>query len=286
MTGFLYFVPGSATRLDELRQLGLGYAFDADPTPRGCQSGPGGANGVIVCDERSVPLEKLGYWPARQTWKKHPIRDYWVGMYQEARPTPDDLARPEQIPGEWLKLDDGNKWLAPKARRWEEFDEQLLWLCDLPKRLTLDDSGRWTLGEIKPRYERLWTLAMAYEAAMNEAIVNNGAQPDGTVRFQFDAIDDLAVGCLQTNYRVSVVELDMLGVYDLEARQRIIDVLLDSATWNDWVKKKLAAAAQSGSASSSGPGEPMAAGAADTGRQSPSCGPTLPDSTVTSSPRP
>ena len=42
------------------------------------------------------------------------------------------------------------------------------------------------------------------------------------VDFRFDDIDELAIGALAVNYRVGPAELDVLGVYDVAARQQII----------------------------------------------------------------
>lgn len=287
MTAFIYYISGvSRVTPTLLRDWGLGYAFDDRCTPREVLRGPDGGHGCAVADERCVPISKVGYFPDRQTWRKSHLTAepaIWVGMYTEDRPTPDVLARGDLLDGVWLELDDGHRWLAPRARRWEEFGEQLLWICNLPQRLSLSEDGLWTLGDVKPRYARLWNLALAYEQAFAAAVAATTEADGGVVRFQFDAIDELAIGALQVNYRVGPAELDLLGVYDLEARQQIIDALLDQATWSGWVKKKLAAAALAGSNSCSGPGRSMAAGALDTSQLTPSCEPTQPVSTATTS---
>jgi hypothetical protein len=203
--------------------------------------------GHVVCHGGNQD-GKLGWWPDSQTWKKVPGCGVWCGMSTADRPTPDALARSEQVTGVELTLDDGNRWLAPKARRWIEIDDRLLWDHNLPRRMTLSDDGLWTPGAVKPRYERLWTLATAYEAAASEA-VSAASDEDGSVRFAFDGIDTLAIGALQVNYRVGPVEMDLLGIYDDGVRQQLIDVLLDNATWQKWVKKKLADVALAGGSS-------------------------------------
>lgn len=244
MSVFLYWIPNvTSISVEQLRAHGLGYAFDDFRTPRGVDSGPDGMKGVVVCngDNRDGGL---GYWPGRQTWRKIPGKDAWCGCYTDDKPRPDDLARKHQVTGRWLRLDDGHKWLVPMARRWLELDDQLLWDYNLPRRLSLNETGEWALGDVKPQYEQLWKLAMAYEEAYQDAVANSDG--DGTVRFRFDDIDKLGVGALQVNYRVSAVELDLLGVYDDAIRQQIIDVLMDNDTWLNWVKKKAAAAVQSG----------------------------------------
>jgi hypothetical protein len=79
--------------------------------------------------------------------------------------------------------------------------------------------------------------------------VSAASDEDGSVRFAFDGIDTLAIGALQVNYRVGPVEMDLLGIYDDGVRQQLIDVLLDNATWQKWVKKKLADVALAGGSS-------------------------------------
>jgi hypothetical protein len=235
----------SAKLLERMRAEGLGYAVEDRITSRGSDRGPDGMKGVVVCHGGNQD-GKLGYWPEDQTWKRIPCSAIWCGMFTAEPPRPDDLARTEQISGEWIKLDDGHRWLAPKARRWLEIDDRLLWDYNLPRRMTLSEDGLWQPGDVKPKYTRLWQMATEYEAAAAAAI-SQSAEDDGTVRFSYEEIDLLAISALQVNYRVGPVELDLLGVYDDSSRQRIIDVLLDNATWLAWLKKKLAADQAGGS---------------------------------------
>jgi hypothetical protein len=242
MSTFFYWVPteqpiNSAAMLERLRASGLGYAVEDRITMRTSDRGPDAMKGLVVCHGGNQD-GRLGWFPEQQTWKQIPGSDIWCGMFTEDRPRPDDLARADQITGEWLTLDDGHVWLAPKARRWLEIDEKLLWDQNLPRRMTLATDGTWTPGDVKPKYERLWSLATAYMAA--DAAAQETADEDGSYRFSFEGIDDLAIGTLQINYRVGPIELDLLGIYDETTRNRLIRVLLDTATWEVWVKKKLA----------------------------------------------
>ena len=236
MSDFYYWIPierstNSAGLLARLRTDGLAYAIDERLTSRASDTGPDARRGVTVCRGGNEDGQ-LGWWPERQTWKRVPGTELWCGMYTESPPGPDDLRRAEQITGEWVKLDDGNRWLVPMARRWMDVDGELMWAHNLPRRLTLDDNGQWIAGGIKPRYQRLWDLATGYW----EAVISGMASEDGSYRFEVD-VDAVAIAALQVNYHVGPIELDMLGVFDEQARQRIIDALLDTATWAQWVKK-------------------------------------------------
>lgn len=236
---FYYWFPGLSSKptADQIAEAGLGYALQR-VTHRGSDSGPDGRHGVTVVEGGNED-GRLGYWPTKQTWRQIPRRDVWVGWYSDAKPTPQRLARVEQISGRWIMADDGTMWLAPMARRWQEMSGRMLWDYNLPRRMELAEDGRWVPGGVTARYERLWTMAMAYEEAAKAALSEVPDQDD-CVRFLFDEIDTLAVGALQINYRIGPVELDSLGVYDVAFRQKIIDVLLDTATFSDWLKKKLA----------------------------------------------
>lgn len=236
MSGFYYWIPierntNSAALMERMRKDGLAYAIDDRITSRTSDKGPDGNRGVTVCRGKDEDGQ-LGWWPERQRWKRIPDIDIWCGMFTDAPPKPSELARSEQITGEWITLDDGNKWLAPTARRFVDVDGQLRWTYNLPQRLTLDDGGQWVVGDLKPKYQRLWDMATKYlEAEQDE---------DGIYRFTLDELNDLAVSGLQVNYYVGAVELDLLGVFDEQSRQRIIAALLDLGTMAEWIKKNVA----------------------------------------------
>ena len=277
MAGFLYYLPGRGPdiKLADVRALGLGYAFDAQLTPRQCLGGPDNGSGVVI----AAGDQRVGYHKHEQDWRQIPHSSAWIGYYRDERPTPTDLARPELLDGLWITCDDGSQWLIPKARRWEEFDGECYPVCGLPQRLSLAADGQWQLGAVKSRYEQLWRWVCAYEQAFAEAVQSHH---DGdVVRFTFDAINDMAIAALQANYRVSASELDLLGIYDLQIRERIVDALLDVATWRAWVKKKCAALARSGSLSVSGGELSMEGASVAITPPSPSCERTQPDSIVT-----
>jgi hypothetical protein len=95
--------------------------------------------------------------------------------------------------------------------------------------MQLNAVGEWEPGGVKARYERLWQDAVLCEQSVMEGV---------------DAgdLNEIAVRALQANYRVSAVELDVLGVFDESFRNAVVGALIDLATWLDWLKKKAAAA--------------------------------------------
>jgi len=150
MSSFYYWVPGGRPGItsQDLAAAGLGYAI-TQPTARGCDSGPDSQRGVVVCHGENRD-GKLGFFPDKQTWRKIPGKDVWVGWYNDL-PTVEDLARETQITGEWVRLGDGQLWLVPMARRWAAMDDTLVWDYNLPCKLSLDDDGKWVPGDVLPQ---------------------------------------------------------------------------------------------------------------------------------------
>jgi hypothetical protein len=241
---FNYFFPNrDRVKVDELLDAGLGYVFDPETaseptstfTPRTVSRGPGGQSGLIV----STNDRYCGYYENAQMWRQEAGEDYWVGMWKDEPPTPETLARSNQIPGVYLRLDDGNTWLIPKARHFEEFDGEILARTVLPTRLTRDADGRWYPGEIKPRYRRLWELVEGYL----EAVTNSEEDDGGMVHVRFEDLDNLVIEAFQANYKVAATEIDLLGVYDVNLRNRVVRILTDMDSWAVLFKKKLQALA-------------------------------------------
>ena len=94
MSIFYYFVPGARPgwNTGKLASLGLGYALEDKHTARGCDNGPGGQHGIVVCHGANTD-GKLGYFPERQSWRQIPDTYLWCGCSGDEKPTPDDLAR-------------------------------------------------------------------------------------------------------------------------------------------------------------------------------------------------
>jgi len=226
---FQYWFPGlrSKPSSEQVAEAGLTYALTRY-THRGSDNGPDGQRGVTVVEGGNED-GRLGYWPAKQTWRQLPGNDVWVGMYTDDALDPQRLARAEQITGQWITADDGSRWLAPMAKRWHEINGDALWSCNLPQRLVLNDAGLWLPGGPTPRYTRLWDLATQYEQRIFE--VANGQ----TAKFDEDQVAILA---LQVNYRIGPAELDLLGIYNMEFRRCILQALLDVDTFVSWFKKK------------------------------------------------
>lgn len=227
MTAFCYWIPNARTsiKLPEINSLGLGYALENQFTARGCTNGPDDTNGIVLCHGSNAD-GRLGYHEERQLWKQIPGSTVWCGHYHDELPTPEELLRKDTISGEQVVDDRGESWIAPIARKRVEENGELLWSYNVPRSLSLDESGQWIPGDVKPRYKRLWEDALLCERVM---IDQEEIEVD---------IDDMAVRALQINYRVSAIELDMLGIYDETFRGAVVGALIDLQTLLGWLKKK------------------------------------------------
>jgi hypothetical protein len=218
---FLYYQPDGESP--------PGYAFDGPPPcTRACLRGPDGGKGVTL----GASADGLGYYPDRQTWRKLPESNCWVGC--DTLPGPRELRRARQLPGVPVQLGDGNEWTIPYARRFVESDDVVIPVCALPRCREMGDDGKWGRGEVVGKYKPLWQIATeAWDAFGGEATSEEW-------ECQACAV------VLAANYRVSETEISMLGLFDDLAVVSILKALTDIDTFIDWNKKKQQHAAQNG----------------------------------------
>lgn len=210
MSQFVYF---TTTRgKPDLAELGLAYAMEA-PHRAEIDGGPGGGAGVLL----SHAADGLFYAPDRQ--HVTPLREgVWMLWDRLQAPRPTDLARTEQLAGEWVTLADGQPWLAPRLRVYAgEYGFQ----CALPRRLARA-SGAWVDGAVLEE----WAAADALGEELLDHMIRrfaDGRRPDVAADLTWAEAADLVARVLAINYRVSADELAALGA--LATDQRLGDVL-------------------------------------------------------------
>lgn len=262
MPGFVYFLPGASAAgftLHAARSAGLAWIAEG-PTQleaRGCTQGPGGGSGVTVYDP-GIHGGLSGYFPDRQRWVKAPAvltdgKPVWVGIDGDV-----DLARyrrKEAIRGGDVTLDNGRVIHLPTARQWQDLrDGVLLWSCELPSSLAVDDDGSEIRGDVVSRYRPLWDLAMRYESALVRIFQTEDQQTRRELSEQLWPASDAAQLvhlCLTTNYRFGLPELSAAGLYDQVVRNAAFSLLLDDEGFAR-LQKKTRETRDSGN-SSSGP---------------------------------
>jgi hypothetical protein len=125
---FSIYVPkgrGEATSL--LRRVGAEWALDGNVAAMGThvvEGGPDGAGGMLVhFDPRGgvaanqitkINLELQDWEPAAPCGEQRGGR-YWLGLWKDHRPGPEDLQRQDLADGLPVKLLDGNQWVVAIA---------------------------------------------------------------------------------------------------------------------------------------------------------------------------
>lgn len=248
MAGFLYFLPGARSiEPKQLAELGLSYALD----PQGSKSvlqvhkGPEGLNGLLFANAQRVDPGRCGYYPERQTWRKHHAKGFYVGMETGLPIGPEDLLRKDALPGVDLQLGDDRYWRIPRARRWSGDDDPevapLFEIC-LEQRMEQDATGEMVPGTVLPRYAELWGIATAYfhhcvgAASDEEEDVLRGG--DDTLTLTRACV--LTARVLQANYAVGLLECSLLGLLTSSNWRAILDALIDWDTYDALRQKKTA----------------------------------------------
>lgn len=240
MSGFLYFVPHvrEAPSAQRLIELGL-----ADAAHRDCGrvlpghsnnavndgKGPGGAGGWIV-----GPVGEVSpYQPAAQTWV--PGERWWLGFWNERKPTPADLLRTDWQRGTEVTLGDGQGWTVPVAK--------------LQPGVLRFEGGKWVTGPAPESaalfaeadrlraevWEKVNAAAERYQAVRNEVRASGEQIADElAARFMVElaglaelhrGIDpQTAVEILARNYRVGAEEVSALGLLRMDPQLGPIEV--------------------------------------------------------------
>jgi hypothetical protein len=265
LSTFLYFLPRAITNAvqdkQELIDAGITYV---EPEFGGASnhtaSGPGGLSGVIWSMKMpdGSPGPEPRHQPDKQTWRKHPSGKYWVGIQNDARPTPETLTRGKMVSGVAVPakvrggaaatLLDGNRWVVPLCvpNILGDLPEgETRSRSALPQEFDMDDAGE-IIARVRqdfvPLAERCYALFNRYV----------GYAEDSPNFFKADM--QLAADLLAVNYRLSLFEavtvLKLFGdeEYDLVPRAAIEADAIDAAI-AEFTKKSLASA---DSATSSG----------------------------------
>jgi hypothetical protein len=240
MAGFLYYLPGptQGVHLADAQAAGLGYAFDSDSFSA-CGIHANGLDtngqGVVVADPKRT--EKVGLYPDKQTWRKKPGREVWVGFYTDDPPKPSDLARKNQLAGHPVTLLDGEQWLCPLIRQYGEEDGELRWSAAVPQVSTLNEDGAWTVGEIVGQYKPIWETACRWQEELEKALLGTEDDEDGLVVTFTDA-HEAAAEALAVNYVLGPVECSLCGLFTASAVARVLNAIVDWDCQLEWATKK------------------------------------------------
>lgn len=238
MSGFLYFKPGeSAVTKESVKAWGLGYAFSERVAGVRCQGRtPNGAGGIVFADKTRMGESEIRMDMPKQTWGKIPKSDLWVGFWNDAKPTPPDLARSQQLPGYDVLMADDVRWSVPVVRRFDVSKAELV--SALPCYMECNDDGVWGPGRVMEAHSHLWELLTPFA----DDIISRMNTPDAeSTDFTDSQIYDVVTTLLQANYVVGPGELSVMKAIPLEAGwNRVILFACDFPTfwaWNEDQKK-------------------------------------------------
>lgn len=227
---FLYFIPQPAQdSRKRIKDLHLDAILGSHPKEgKILGNGPNGGPGTVYCHSSANEVPRIIL--AEQTWRSAPKSNgdsapYWIGFWTERKPTPATLAREKQLQGEKIEMKDGTKWVVPKLLEWKEDIERNLAVYSIavPQILDIDDNWNLVPSRIDPKYETIWNEGWrAHEAYVGQAIETGRA-----VMTVLEA-RTLAAQILGVNYRVSPLEIAVLGLFDEDLAIRVVTSAIDS----------------------------------------------------------
>lgn len=238
MPGFLYFLPNERSYCPAmLSQYGLGHAIDPGVSMLHQQvmRGPDNQPGMLLgASDRWTQgdvkwSDKLRHKPFPKPHAAKQAICCWVDG--EPLPTPSDLSRVKQLEGQALTLADGQSWIIPHARRWEDGS----YAVRLPRTIDVDDDGSFVMGDVLPQYAAIWKHATTYWQQMIDSAVAVQAGESGT--FTINNPMQIIVDAIAANYRVSARELGVLQSIDDQLVESVLHILVDYAGMSQLEKK-------------------------------------------------
>jgi hypothetical protein len=158
-----------------------------------------------------------------------------VGYWKNAKPTPETLARADQLTGGRVVLADGGEWLVPRLRIFSTGEGFVSCLPCFPG---LSEAGEWIQGKHSEAHEKLNAICDRLIEGMIFTTIEGEEIPELTVAEGLDA----ATAILQANYFISKVELVAMQALDSEHfLGRVLKYATDQETALEWGLKKNAA---------------------------------------------
>lgn len=199
MARFQIFIPTEDTaQLNTeklLTDVGLADLIEGAAPER--SHGPEEQKGVVI-SWPTVGDSHTGYKPEQQKWihakpkGNLEAKRYWVGIWNDNPPTPNDLKRNYQYRGGFVAMNDGQEWLMPMAG-------------ELPTDAILADDGTWKFV-VQRQFHDLFN-----EATRWHGLVTNS---DGGATAEYSDIIEFVVPALSLNYFLTpevVSELRLLS---------------------------------------------------------------------------
>jgi len=158
--------------------------------------GPEDQHGILVSWPTTGDAD-TGYKPEVQTWvpavpsEGLAAKRYWVGIWNDKKPTPQNLKRPYPYPGVHVALNDGNEWTVPIAK-------------ELPNELKLADDGS-VKFVVQRQYHDVWAEAFAWADKFGKE------GPDG--EFEWGDLYQYILKVYKLNYMITGELVSELGLF-------------------------------------------------------------------------
>lgn len=162
-----------------------------------------------------TPIKKAGYSPEHQEWVD--CGGWWLGWERDNRPTPETLQRKRLTSGYEQTLNDGNVWVCPVVRRFQ--NQQAF--PNVPMVIKHFKDAEY---KIESNYEAAWDLA----ERMYDKFRSGGC----TVKDFCDA----AVDFLSLNYRCGVQELSSIEALTTSNVEKVVESAFDVPMINEWLQ--------------------------------------------------
>lgn len=230
----LYLTPEN-TQAKDLDSLGLGHIYD-DPSNLVRVPVFNGlfGYGCVFGSRESLPEPEIILALDRQEWTNY--GKFAIGKYKGRDYDPASLARPTQIDSHPWKDINGKTWQIPIARRWFDHGGQYVTRCELPRFLSIDESGQWQHGGVLEKYESLWDLACTFHDNRAEAMAK--AEPGQSVSFAMPDFDGICSAVFGANYRVSRYELAFLRCLSPRSFGEVLSLVVDDPGFDAITQKK------------------------------------------------
>lgn len=207
---FLYCVPGCDNNSVDWSRLGLDYAFEGDPQRGLNLEGFEGQESALLADQ-SLSAGRLRIDKESQTWKK--CGDYYIGFWNDLRPTEELLRRKTQLAGKKIELD-GQTWNVPTAVSFDEVDGELFSRHHLSRYVDFDEDGEPIYGEVEEQFSPLYDVAMQWMNSYDDGMT-------------LGEIWKAAGLILSFNYRMNFPETCMLGLLTNQSAESILNICVD-----------------------------------------------------------
>ena len=176
---FQIYIPGASDVASELEKADMAD-FVGNAEALRVPDGPDGTGGAVFAWWHKQDRH-IGYRPDQQHWIKS-AEGYWVGMWKDDPPSPQQLARPYQERGRWVTLGDGNSWLIPEVH-------------EIDRNLILGDDGTWKF-EVQRKHHQLWLESICWAENFF------GKKPGAGVTLNLLQMIEFVISVLRLNYRI------------------------------------------------------------------------------------